>query len=336
MSELKSKIHIIAEAGTNNNGKIQKAKNLAKIAFDAGADSVKFQIINTWGLYLPGNYEYGKYKIEDVIKIRQEGEMTDEEYFDLFNYCQEIGIPLSSSIFDEKGLDLLLKFNPPYIKLASCDINNVKLLNTVAEKGVKVVVSTGMADIEEIEIGVNSLSKLKSEDIVILHCVSNYPAYLEQSNLRYLEVLKNRFQTSIGFSDHTGNSIAACMAMTLGATWFEKHFTEDKNQIGLDHIYAMEPEQLKQYVQDLRNAEIALKLKEIKIGEAEKLTKQRAKRSLYAARTLKAGEIISEQDVLCVRPENIMPAHHYFDIIGKKLIVDIDQYGPFSPNYFEQ
>lgn len=333
---LNSEIHIIAEAGTNNNGSLEKAKNLAKIAKEAGADSVKFQIINTWGLYLPGNYEYGKYKIEDVIKIRQEGEMTDEEYFSLFNYCQEIGIPLSASIFDEKSLDLLVKFNPPYIKLASCDINNVSLLRKVAERNIKVVVSTGMADVEEIEIGVNALSKLKSEDIVILHCVSNYPAFLEQSNLRYLEVLKKRFNTSVGFSDHTGNSIAACMAMALGATWFEKHFTEDKTQVGLDHIYAMEPLELKQYVDDLRNAEIALKLKEVKIGEAENLTKKRAKRSLYASRLIKAGEIISENDVMCVRPENIMPAHQYFDIIGKKINIDIEQYSPFHPNYFEK
>lgn len=140
------KIHIIAEAGTNNNGSLQKAKNLADIAKRAGADSVKFQIIYPWGLYLPGKYEYGKYDIEKVIEIRAKGVLSDEEYTELNNYCNSIGIPFTSSVFDKRGLDLMLRFNPPYIKLASCDINNVRFLREVAICGKPIVISTGMSE----------------------------------------------------------------------------------------------------------------------------------------------------------------------------------------------
>jgi N,N'-diacetyllegionaminate synthase len=327
------KIHIIAEAGTNNNGSLQKAKNLADIAKRAGADSVKFQIIYPWGLYLPGKYEYGKYDIAKVIEIREKGVLKDEEYVDLNNYCKSIGIPFTSSVFDTRGLELMLKFNPPYIKLASCDINNVRFLREVARCGKPIVISTGMSEMSEIEIGANTLVQAGAKDIVIMHCVSNYPAYLHQANVSYIKVLKEKFGLPVGFSDHTSGSIAACMALTMGATWFEKHFTEDKTQEGLDHAYAQEEEEFTQYVKDLHDANQALTLREHKVSEDEKYTKKRARRSLYAAKDLPAGHILTDDDVLCVRPENIMPAEQIDLLIGQKLTKEIGQHQAFDMSF---
>lgn len=326
-------IHIIAEAGTNNNGSLEKAKNLSLIAKRAGADSVKFQIIYPWGLYLPGDYEYGKYDIRKVIEIREKGVLKDSEYFDLNSYCASIGIPFTSSVFDKRGLDLMLSLNPPYIKLASCDINNVRFLREIASCGKPIVISTGMSVMNEIEIGVNTLIQGGAKEIVIMHCISNYPAYLSQTNLQFISVLKKQFNLPVGFSDHTGNSIAACMALAMGATWFEKHFTEDKTQEGLDHAYALNETELTQYVTDIRDAQTALILKEEKVSEGEKYTKKRARRSLYASKDLKSGHLITDEDVLCVRPENIMPAEQIDLLIGKILTKDIKIYSAFDLTY---
>lgn len=327
------KIHIIAEAGTNNNGSLQKAKNLAAIAKRAGADSVKFQIIYPWGLYLPGDYEYGKYDIKKVIEIREKGVLKDEEYAELNQYCNSIKIPFTSSVFDERGLNLMMSFNPPYIKLASCDINNVRFLRVVAKCGKPIVISTGMSEMREIEIGVNTLVQAGAKEIIVMHCVSNYPAYLHQANVSYIKVLKERFGLPVGFSDHTSDSIAACMALAMGATWFEKHFTEDKTQEGLDHAYAQEEKEFTKYVKDLHDANEALTLREQKVSEDEKYTKKRARRSLYAAKDLPAGHILTDDDVLVVRPENIMQAEQVDLLIGKKLTKAINKHQAFELSF---
>ncbi|MFL5754306.1 MAG: N-acetylneuraminate synthase family protein [Bacteroidia bacterium] len=326
-------IHIIAEAGTNNNGSLQKAKNLADIAKRAGADSVKFQIIYPWGLYLPGEYEYGKYDIKKVIEIREKGVLKDEEYADLNEYCKSIKIPFTSSVFDKRGLDLMMSFDPPYIKLASCDINNVRFLREVAKCGKPIVISTGMSTMPEIEIGVNALVRSGAKEVIVMHCVSNYPAYLHQSNISYIKVLREKFGLPVGFSDHTGDSVAACMALCMGATWFEKHFTEDKTQEGLDHAYAQEEKEFSKYVKDIRDAAKALILREDKVSEDEKYTKRRARRSLYAAGDLAAGHILTDDDVLCVRPENTMSADQIDLLIGKKLLKPISLHQAFDLSF---
>lgn len=328
-------VHIIAEAGTNNNGDLQKAKDLAKIAKAAGADSVKFQIINTWGLYLPGKYEYGKYDIEEVIRLRREGQMSDEEYRELARYCSGIGMPLAASVFDKQGLDLLIDLNPPYVKLASCDLNHYSFVRQVAARGKRMVLSTGMSDFADVERVMNELGRINFNDVVLMHCVSSYPTALENSNLGYIQKLKANFDVPIGFSDHTEGNTASCVALSLGATWFEKHFTEDRKQAGLDHAYALEPDQLTSYVADLRAVEKALSNQDKVLGVEELNTRRRARRSLYAARNLRRGDILKEADVLVVRPEGEMQAGDIDLIVGKPLLNPVNQYQAFSYRDFE-
>jgi N,N'-diacetyllegionaminate synthase len=330
MKTFDNDIHIIAEAGTNNNGFLSKAKNLSDIAKRSGASSIKFQIINTWGLYLPGKYEYGKYNIEDVIKIRQDGEMTDAEYEELSDYCNKIDIPFSASVFDKQGLNLLAKLDTPYIKLASCDLNNLRFQREACSLNKKIILSTGMSTLKDVEKSIKNIEKTGFKELVLLHCVSVYPSQLELCNLSFINTLKSEFGYEVGFSDHTGSSTAACMALALGATWFEKHFTEDKNQKGLDHAYALDEIELKSYVHDLKSAWTAMQPKQDKISEAEFNTRKRARRSLYAKKDLPVGHILTNDDVLCVRPENIMQADEIDDLIGKKLIKEIKQLDPFS------
>jgi len=324
------KIKIIAEAGTNNNGQYNQAIALMDIAKRCQADFIKFQIIYTDGLYLPGSYEYGHYDIDDVRKIRDKGIMTDVEYKRLNDYGHKLNLPFTASIFDKRGLDLVLNLNVPFIKIASGDLNNLHLLRQVAKSGKKIILSTGMSTLEDIKKSVDEIIKIGNEDIVLMHCVSIYPADTEQTNLRFIEVLIKEFGLPVGFSDHTETSLAACMALSLGATWFEKHFTEDRGQVGLDHAHAMEENGLKKYINDLRASNKALELKKTKVGEAELFTRKRARRSLYAAIDIKPGELITEKQILIVRPENLMDAADIDLIVGSIAKTTIKQYEPFS------
>jgi len=328
-------IHIIAEARSNHNDSIEKAQKLIRIAANSKADSVKFQLINTWGLYLPGKYPYGGYDIEDVLKFRKECEFTDEEFKSLFEYAKELDITLSASIFDLDGLHLLSSLNPPYIKIASTDLNNLRLLRATIETGQKVVLSTGMSTLKEIEVAVKEFEKRGNSNFVLLHCVSVYPATLEISNVRFVETLKKTFGCEVGFSDHTPGAEAACMALTLGATWFEKHFTEDKSQKGLDHKYALVESELSAYVETLHFAKAALAPKETKITAEERHTMERARRSLYSNKDLPVGYVLTDDDILCVRPSNVFSAADFDFLVGKQLVKSISQYEPFTSEHLQ-
>lgn len=324
-------VHVIAEAGSNYNGSVDLAFQLNRVAFEAGADSVKYQIIYPEGLYRSGVYAYGHYDIKDVLRIRQEGVLTDEEWWSVRNNAHEVGIDFSASVFDTKGLDLLIKMDPPYVKTASSDLNNLRFMREVAARGKTMVVSTGMATLPEIEVTVNELSKvgISGESLVLLHCVSSYPTDLDGTNLAFMQTLK-QFGTAIGFSDHTLGTEAACAAVAVGATWIEKHFTTDCTLEGFDHKHAMEPIAFASYVKAIRATENSLLPKEQKIGEAEAYTKQRARRGLYVARDLPVGHVLKNEDILIVRPESAIAASQIDQVVGMKLAQSLKANEPLS------
>jgi len=326
-------VHIIAEAGSNYNGSVDLAKQLNGVAANARADSVKYQIINTDELYRKGDYAYGHYKIEDIRAIRRRDELTDEQWADIRSDALSRGIAFSSSIFDTKGLDLLCTFDPPYIKTASCDLNNLRLLREIAARGRTMVVSTGMSTLGDIEKAVAALAKegVEGEKLVLLHCVSAYPSELKDTNLTFLQTLRSAFGTAVGFSDHTLGREAACIAVALGATWIEKHFTTDHTLDGLDHKHAMEPDAFAAYVSAIRETEAALVPKVTKIGPAEAYTRQRARRGLYAANDLPAGHVLTSEDILIVRPESAIAADEIDEVVGSTLLQPVKASGAFSP-----
>ncbi len=327
---MNKKVHIIAEAGTNHNGNYKTAEKLIDLAVKAEADSVKFQIIYPDKLYLPGVYEFGHYDIKEVVAMRRRFMLSDDEYKQLAEYCIKNNIKFSSSVFDEHGADLLAEIKPEYVKIASTDLNNVRLLRIVAEKGIKMIISTGMSTLCQIEKSISEITKTGFEDIVLLHCVSAYPARLKDMNLGFIDTLKTAFGFPVGLSDHTQNSIAACMALTKDIEYIEKHYTLDCNQEGFDHKYAAEPETFIKYVKDIREAEQAIKLPKEKLASDELYVKKRARRSLYSSKSLKAGTIIKDEDILVVRPEGIMDASDYDIVVGKKLLKDMKAYEAFS------
>lgn len=325
-------LHIIAEAGTNHNGDFQTAKRLVDVAKQAQANSVKFQVIYPEGLYLPGNYKYGNSNMEKVIAMRRRLMLSDDEYKKLAEYANKVGISFTSSVFDKRGLDLIASFNPEYIKISSTDLNNFQLLRKAAEKGIRIVLSTGMSELAEIEKSVNELYKSGFSDIVLLHCVSVYPAKLENMNLGYIDTLKSAFGLPVGLSDHTRSSIAACIALTKGISYIEKHFTLDSSQEGFDHTYALEPKELVEFIKDIRQSILSLQKPEKKLLEDEMNIKKLARRSIYVARDIQENEIITENDILIVRPPSILSADQIDSVIGKKAAKNIKKHQPVSLN----
>jgi sialic acid synthase SpsE len=323
-------LHIIAEAGTNHNGDFQTAQRLIDVAKEAKADSVKFQIIYPEGLYLPGDFKYGNTTMDKVIDMRRRLMLTDDEYQKLSEYAKKIEISFSASVFDKRGIDLITSFNPEYIKIASTDLNNLLLLRKAAEKGIKIILSTGMSKLSEIEKSVNELYKSGFSDIVLLHCVSVYPAKLEAMNLGFLDILKSEFGFPVGLSDHTIGSLAACIALTKGISYIEKHFTLDSSQEGFDHSYALDPEGLADYIQDIKQAILALQKSEDKLSENEVNIKNMARRSIYAARDILKDETITENDILVVRPPNILSADQIDLVIGKTASRNIKKHQPLA------
>jgi N,N'-diacetyllegionaminate synthase len=324
-------IHIIAEAGTNHNGSITEAKRLIDLASIAGADSVKFQHINTWDLYLPGNYEYGSYDIHNVIATRKKTEFSFKNLVELNEYAHSKSILFSASVFGERGLNDLVQLDSPYIKIASCDLNNIRFIRQVSKTNSKIVLSTGQSSLKEIEFTINEMSKIRNmENVILLHCVSIYPCRTKETNIGFISTLRRHFELEVGFSDHTQSNSASLVALGLGATWFEKHFTIDRSQEGLDHAYALEKNDLLGYISSLKDAQLALEHKDEKVSDKEKLVAKRARRGLYAARDISPAELIKDEDILCVRPQGPIDAHEIDNVIGKKLKKEMKKYEPFT------
>jgi sialic acid synthase SpsE len=296
------------------------------MAKEAGADSVKFQLIYPEGLYLPRLYTNGSYQENDVFQKRLKMMLTDDEYRELAYYTRSKSLGFSTSVFDKRGVDLLHELDVPYIKIASCDLNNSHLLRYAAETGRKLVISTGMATLSEIDRAVDDVTLTGNTDIVLLHCVSVYPAPTEIMNVGFIQTVKTAFGLPVGFSDHTENSVAVALAVALGIDWVEKHYTFDRKAEGFDHAYAMEPEMFTAYIQDIRAAEKAISNNRLKIGDAEANTKLRARRALYAARDMQVGEKLTEADVLIVRPEGPLNPNDLHLILGRVLQCPIHQY----------
>ena len=332
-----AKIHIIAEAGTNHNADATLGRRLIDVAQEAGADSVKFQIIYPEGLYVEKlKNESGDFQDNEVIEVRRKGMLSDGDYRSLSGYAHSQGVPLSASIFDQRGIELLEEFNPPYIKIASCDANNIPLIAAAARTGRKLIISTGMSTMSEVRNTVGAIEAMGHKDLVLMHCVSVYPCPTRQMNLQFLTSLREEFGYEIGLSDHTENSLAAAAAVALGVTWIEKHFTLDRTSQGFDHAYAMEPEMLTEYIQDVRAIEAAMLGSEDKVGEQEASVKVRARRGLYAARDIRPGEVIQEDDVLIVRPEAALAPGQLRIVVGQKSVGHIPQYEPLTLEHLDQ
>jgi sialic acid synthase SpsE len=348
MKKYDNKVFVIAEAGANHNRDWETAKSLVRAAHSAKADAVKFQTYSSNTLYSKYTPPFAGY--EDIPKLIRDIELPRSWQRDLKLYCDDLGIEFMSTPFDERAVEELYELGVKRLKIAGFESTDPRWVKHVASTGLPLIISMGtganyntMLQIQEWILGPNIMNDPKihletfdssnNQDITYLHCNSAYPTPLEDANLGNLKHLKRLSEnhkclrnTKIGLSDHTEGILVPPLAVALGAQVIEKHYTLSRASVGPDHPFAIEPDELKQMVSNIRCAEQCLGVKEGIYTESEKVLMQ-ARRSVVAARDIAAGEILSRDNITTKRPclENSIPAIDYFDVLGKRTSKNIKE-----------
>lgn len=342
-------ILIIAEAGVNHNGDINKALELVDVAADAGADIIKFQSFKSEKLVnkdtIKASYQYERTdKNETQFQMLKNLELEKIQIERIINQCAKKKIEFLSTAFDEESLEMLVEFGIKRIKIPSGEITNGPMIFKAAQKNLPMIISTGMSTLKEIESALKliafiknnsnkfnfsnesikkvlsselSLSKL-SNDVTLLHCTTEYPAPFESINLNAMKTLKSKFCLPVGYSDHSVGISVSIASAALGATVIEKHITLDKSLPGPDHQASIEPNELFDLVESVRAIEQAMGSYEKNIVECEKKNKSIVRKSLVASKKISKGELFSSNNMTSMRPGYGLSPMMYWDLIGIK------------------
>ena len=332
--------YIIAEMSANHNGKLQNAFDTIKVAKEIGANAIKLQTYTADTLTLNCNKEDFIIKGgtlwdgKSLYELYQEAYTPWEWHKELFEYAREIGIDIFSSPFDKSAVDFLEQFNPNAYKIASFEITDYELIRYTASKGKPIIISTGIATIDEIQDAVDICRSEGNNDIILLKCTSAYPAPLEEANLKMIPNLAQTFNVVSGFSDHTLGSTAPIVAVSLGAKVIEKHFILDNSIGGADADFSLDKEEFAQMVKAVRDTEKLLGKVDYSMTEKKKKSRQFA-RSLYVAKDINKGEKFTEENIRSVRPGYGMHPKHLKDILGKMSIKDLEEGEALNWNMFK-
>ena len=326
---------VIAEAGVNHNGDMALAKRLIDVAVDAGADAVKFQTFSADRLASAAapKAAYQKQTTssdESQHAMLKRLELTPEAHRLLIDHARTRGIMFLSSPFDEQAADFLETLDVPAFKIPSGEIVNLPFLRHVAAKGRPVILSTGMADAAEVATAVNEIAAAGLRDLVLLHCLSNYPADPAEANLRAITAMHEAHGLPVGFSDHTEGVAVALAAVALGACVIEKHFTLDRTLPGPDHRASIEPDELTALVQGIRTVEGALGDGRKRAQPSELENRAVIRKSLVAARDLSAGEALTADDLAAVRPGTGLSPAMASQIVGRRLRIAVPAGTPIA------
>ena len=318
---------IIAEAGVNHNGDVNLAFKLCDAAKEAGADVVKFQ---TWITeeVITKTVDMAEYQKENIgvsesqFDMLKKLELSFEEFKAVKAYCDKIGIIFASTADEIYGLDFLVELGIPFVKVGSGDIGNIGFLRKIGEKKMPVILSTGMSSLSDVDISLAALREGGAEDITLLHCTTNYPCPYEEVNMKAMLTLRDAFHLPVGYSDHTIGTEIPVMAVALGATVIEKHFTLDKHMEGPDHIASMEPEEFKCMVQQIRNVENAMGDGRKQMTASEKEIKNVITKRIVAHRDISQGELFTEENMCVKRSSEGEPAYNWDLIKGLRATRD--------------
>lgn len=316
---------IIAEAGVNHNGSMQLAKQLIDAASNAGVDFVKFQTFKATKLVTnsagKASYQKNNTSIQETqLQMLSKLELTEDNHDELIDYCKQKKISFLSTPFDSDSIDLLKKLHIKLGKIPSGEITNLPYLRKMAESFERLILSTGMSDLNEVEEAMNVLIKagMPKEKITVLHCNTEYPTPYTDVNLNAMLTIKDRLQVEIGYSDHTMGIEVPVAAVALGAKVIEKHFTLDRNFEGPDHKASLEPGELMQMVKSIRHIEQALGHSKKESSDSEKKNKTIARKSIVAAANIKKGELFTERNLTVKRPGNGISPMQWDSILGLK------------------
>lgn len=329
---------IIAELSANHNGSLDVAIETIRAAKRTGADAIKLQTYRPDTITIDCDNEY--FQIDQgtlwdgktLFQLYGEAFTPWEWHAKLFEVAREEGLICFSSPFDLTAVDFLEEMGVPAYKIASFEIQDIPLIEYAASKGKPMIISTGIATEEDIQLALDTCKKAGNEEIVILKCTSAYPAPLELANLNTIPDIAKRFDVEVGFSDHTYGSLAPCLAVTLGAQVIEKHFILNKEIGGPDADFSLDEVEFKEMVQAVRDAERMLGAPNYELSEKVKKNKKFA-RSLFVVKDVEVGETISPENIASIRPGFGMHPKHYEEVLGKKFAKTIKRGTPLSADH---
>ena len=324
-----SKVFIIAELSANHNGSLNTALETIRAAKRAGADCIKLQTYTAETITIDSRKD--DFLIKGTIwegrnlhELYQEAYTPWEWHQALFEEAKNQGLICFSSPFDTTAVDFLESLNVPAYKIASFEITDIPLIEYVASKGKPIILSTGIAEIEDIELAIDACKRMGNDDIALLKCTSSYPAPIEEANMIMVQDLATRFGVISGLSDHTMGATVPVVATCFGAKIIEKHFILDREIGGPDASFSMNEEEFTAMVKAIREAEKAIGVVDYTLTEKQAKGKDFS-RSLYVVQDIKAGEIITKENVRSIRPGFGLHPKYYNEILGKKAIVDIEK-----------
>ena len=321
---------IIAEIGVNHGGDLNVAKRLIDLAAESGADAVKFQTFEASELVTKSAAK-AAYQ-ESVLATTQLEMLTElaldlEEFTSLFHYCETKALEFMSTAFDVKSLDHLVDLGIKRIKIPSGEITNLPFLEHIGKQDLPTLLSTGMSSLGEVETAISILENagLSRDKVTVLHCSTNYPAPLDEANIRAISTLRAAFNVQVGYSDHTLGKEASLAAVSLGAKVIEKHFTFDKEHQGPDHRASMEPEEFSEFVSSIRKVELALGDGIKRPSPSEMQNIPAARRSLVTSKPVRKGELLSSANLAAKRPGTGVSPMRWHEVIGRVAHRDYEQ-----------
>jgi N,N'-diacetyllegionaminate synthase len=325
----KEQVIIIAEAGVNHNGDLLKAKELIDVAADAGVDYVKFQTFKAESIVSP-TAKKAEYQVKNIgdsddsqFNMLKKLELSHADHIELINYSEQRNVKFFSTAFDIESIHYLNTLGLNMFKVPSGEITNYPYLKAIAQINKPVILSTGMSTLGEIESALNVLIKygVNRENVIVLHCNTEYPTPMEDVNLKAMNIIGQTFGVKIGYSDHTLGIEVPIAAVALGATMIEKHFTLDRTLPGPDHKASLQPDELKAMVAAIRNIEKALSGDGRKEpSKSETKNRNIARKSIHLARSVMDGTILTEQDIIALRPGDGISTMEWDFVIGRKIV----------------
>lgn len=329
-----NKIYMVAELSANHNQQIDIALKTIKAAKESGADAIKLQTYTPDTLTIDCDKEWFRisngtiWDGRNLYDLYKEASIPWEWHNILIEYAKEIGIDIFSTPFDKTSVDFLEAFNMPAYKIASFEITDIPFIEYVASKNRPMIISTGIAGIQEIEDAVNACRKNGNDDITLLQCTSQYPAQITDANLLTMVDMKERFHVNIGLSDHTIGHEVAVVASALGATLIEKHFILDRAIGGPDASFSMTPDEFQRMVEEVRKTEIILG--DVNYDLEKKKSGRTFARSLFVVKDVCKGDIVTEENIRSIRPGHGLSPKYYYDVLGKKFLCDVSRGTPLS------
>ena len=326
--------YIVAEVSANHNGDFERAIEILIEAHRSGADAVKLQTYKPETITLNSDSDdfqikEGLWSGQTLYDLYEKAHMPWDWHKPLFDKCHELGITIFSSPFDNSAVDLLEDLNAPAYKIASFEAIDLALIKYVAQTGKPMIISTGMADSDEIHEAIEAAESVGCKELAILHCVSSYPAEPEQYNLNVIPDMIKRYRKVAGLSDHTLGYVTAITSIATGASIIEKHFTLDRKAGGADDSFSMEPDELKELCNNAETAWKSLGKVDYGLKSSEK-GNIKFRRSLYFVKNMKSGDVIKPDDIRSVRPGFGLAPKNLENIIGKKLKKDVLENTPVS------